>query len=172
MQVTLAPEDDNPWGLPTSDDPHEWGVSATAAVESFARVCGHLAPTSAFGLEIAPLNEVPFEGYENAVLEHRDQRTIVGIGFDHAALQVKMGRERPRRRAHHIARLSPVGDERDLSPNILSSDFGFDYSGSLWLYDDSGELTGEEALADWRALVSAAYGIGGGFWIVRRDDGR
>jgi hypothetical protein len=107
----LAPEDPNPWELPTSEDPQEWGVTATAAFEGFPRVCERLAAGARFSFELMPLNEVPFEGYEHVVLDHRGR-----------------------------------------------------------LFDDSEELSGEEALVRWRALVRAAYDIGGGFWIVRRDD--
>lgn len=170
LEVILAPEDHNPWKLPTSEDPRQWGVSAAAALKFFPRVCERLMPSAAFSLEIRPFNEIPFELYENVVLEHRGQRAILGVSFDHVVLQSEMGRERPRRRAHHVARLSPIGDEREQEPNALSSAFRFDYSGALWLFDDSGELIGEEALVQWRSLVRAAYDIGGGFWIVRRED--
>lgn len=171
LGVTMAPEDPNPWELPTSEDPREWGVSATSAFEGFPRVCERLAAGSAFSFEVMPLNEIPFEGYENVVLDHRGQQAVLGISFDHAILQAQMGRDKPRRRAHHVVRLSPTGGEQEQQPNVFSSGFKFDYSGELWLFDDSEELAGEEALVRWRALVRAAYDIGGGFWIVRRDDG-
>jgi hypothetical protein len=169
LGVSLAPEDDNPWGLPTSEDPHAWGVSASTASDRFLQVCERLAPASRFSLKLTSLNEIPFELYENVVLDHRGQHTVLGISFDHAILQFEMGREQPSRRAQHVARLSPIGDERKRQPNVLSAEFKFDYSGLLWLFDDSGELIGDAALNRWRALVQASYAIGGGFWIVRRE---
>jgi hypothetical protein len=171
LGVTMAPEDHNPWDLPISEEPRDWGVSATAVFERFPRVCERLAPARAFRFESAPLNEVPFEGYESAVVDRSGPDAIVGMSFDHAILQSEMGREGPRRRAHHVLRLSPVGEERGREPNVLSDEFQFDYPGMLWLFDDSGELVGEEALVRWRALVRAAYDIGGGLWVVRRADG-
>jgi hypothetical protein len=170
LGVTLAPEDPNPWELPTSEDPREWGVSATSAFKGFSQVCERLAAGLTFSFEVMSFNEIPFEDYEHVVLDHREQQAVVGIGFDHAILQAQMGREEPRRRAHHVVRLSPIGGEQEKQPNVFSSGFKFDYSGELWLFDDSEELVGEEALVRWRALVHAAYDIGGGFWIVRRDD--
>jgi hypothetical protein len=169
MGVTLAPEDENRWDLPTSEDPRAWGVSAAAASERFPKVCQRLAPKLSFGLKLISLNEIPFELYENVVLDHRRKEAVLGFSFDHAVLQSEMGREKPSRRAQHVARLSPLGDERAREPNVLSAEFKFDYSGLIWLFDDSGELVGEEALNRWRALVQASYGIGGGFWIVRRE---
>lgn len=170
LGVTLAPEDRNPWELPISEDPHDWGVSVTSAFDGFPRVCERLAPASAFSLEIMPLNEIPFEGYENVVLDHRGKRAVMGIGFDHAILQKEMGRDKPRRRAHHVVRLSPIDREREQQPNVLSDGFKLDYSGMLWLFDDAEELAYEEALVGWRALMRASYDIGGGFWIVQCDD--
>lgn len=169
--MTLSPEDRNPWELPTSEEPRAWGVSAAAAYEGFPGVCQLLAPGATFSLEMRPLNQIPFELYEDIAVELRGQPAILGFSFDHAILQAEMGREQPGRRAHHLARLSPIGNERERQPNVLSERFRFDYSGMLWLFDDSGELDGEEALVRWPALVRAAYEIGGGFWIVRRDDG-
>jgi hypothetical protein len=143
-------------------------VSPNSAFERFPQVCERLAPGQTFHLESTPLNQIPFELYENLVLDRQSSQAILGMGFDHAILQSEMGRQTPSRRAHHISRLSPIGSERDRKPNVLSGEFKFDYSGMLWLFDDSGELTGEDALVRWRALVRAAYEIGSGFWIVRR----
>jgi hypothetical protein len=175
LGVTLAPEDPNPWDLPTSEDSREWGVSASVASDRFPQVCERLAPALTFSLELRSLNQIPFELYESVVLDYRGLPAILGVSFDHAILQTEMGREEPARRAWHIARLSPIGDEWESRPNALSAEFKFDYSGLLWLFDDSEELVGDEALSRWRALVRASYAIGGGFWIVRREgagDGR
>lgn len=166
--TTLAPNDANPWDLPTSEEPTNWGVSAGSALAAFERVREFLAPCSELRFEIRALNEIPFGLFEDAIIDLAGDDAVIGISFDHADLQSQMGRPLPSRRAHHVVRLTPFGHERSREPNVLSPSFRFDYDGPLAVFDDSGELDGNDARVDWRALIHASGSAHGGFWIVRR----
>lgn len=168
--VTLSPEDSNPWNLPMSEDSNNWGVSAAKATATFPAVCAYIAPDSKLQFEIRPFNEIPFELYENEVLDFTRRGAMVGISFDNAALQSRMGREVPRRRGHHVVRLTPIGNEREREPNVLSDRFKFDYAGSLWVFDDTHELREQESFVEWRSLLYASRSVRGGLWIVRPEE--
>jgi hypothetical protein len=166
--TTLAPEDPNPWGLPTSAEASEWGVSAAEARATFAAVRSFMAADAALSLAIVPLNTIAFELYEDAVIDAAQQGAVVGITFDYAVLRARSGRPEPRRRAHHLVRLTPTTEsERLESPNVASGGFAFDYGGSLRVFDDSVELCDDDALVNWRDLIYASRSVEGGLWIVR-----
>jgi hypothetical protein len=166
--VTLAPEDANPWALPTSEKSSAWGVSAAGAMAAFHGVHELLAPGSELRFEIRALNEIPFGLFEDAIIDLGGDGAVVGISFDYVELQSRMGRPEPLRRAHHVVRLTPLEQERAQEPNVLSLSFRFDYDGSLWVFDDSGELAEDDARMDWRALIYASRSVDGGLWIVSR----
>lgn len=166
LGVVLSPEDDNPWSLPTSDDPADWGVTPRRATAAFASLPALLGAD--LTLEIVKTNEIPFGLYEDAVLELSRGTIVIGVGFDYAFLQERLGRPRPRRRAHHVARLTPLDGDRLIGPTIQAPEFGFDYRGDIQLFDDSGELAADDLLIPWQALVHATRVIDGAFWAVGR----
>lgn len=166
MGVTLSPDDANPWGLPTSSLPSDWGVSPAQALEVFPAVAALLGAQADLVLGIRPMDEIPFRLYEDELLELGAKNAVVAVSFDHAALRSRMGRSQPRDRAHHVARLTPMPRDSDREPTIFSPAFGLDYEGPVWLFDDSGELSSGDALVDWASLVLASRTAGGGFWTV------
>lgn len=165
-QATLPSEDVNPWGLPTSDEPDDWGVTPSKALATFPEVAAFLNARADLVFEICPFNEVPFGLYEDAVSDLIAGGAVVGISFDHAQLRSEMGLSEPESRAHHVARLTPFPEESGREPNVSSAAFGFDYDGALWVFDDSGELSGDDALVDWASLLRASRRVGGGLWVV------
>jgi len=78
--------------------------------------------------------------------------------------------DEPDAKADHVVRLTPIGDESEEQPNILSPEFQLDYSSRLRVFDDSGEIEKSESLVDWQALVRACRRIDGALWIIRHRD--
>lgn len=167
--VTLSTEDDNPWGLPSSDEPSAWGVSLNAAKASFGDLCETITGTKSLVFEFKALREIPFGLYEEEIEQLAESDAVVAISFDYAQLQTLVGGKPPRRRAHHVVRLTPKVDEASIEPNVRSPEFGFEYDGALNVFDDTGEMGGEGSLLEWRKLIQAAEAVDGGLWVVRRE---
>jgi hypothetical protein len=168
--VTLAPDQPNPWGLRTSNYIAEQGVSVKAAKASVPGLIKLLGANADISLDVIPLNTIAFEMYEDVVLELNEEAAIVGIAFDFRELARFSSNSWPVpvRRAHHVVRLTPLEEESQRQPNIQSKDFRFDYSGSIWVFDDSLAMRVEESLVPWQDLMRACRSIDGAFWAVRR----
>jgi hypothetical protein len=166
--VVVGPKDANPWGLPVSNDPEKWGVKAENIKGSLEPVGSVLGCHRTFTLEVINFDSIPFQLYEDTVIELSRGRVIVGISFDYAELRgtetFPRGGTRPGR---HVARLTPLAGDEEKKPNIHSLDFKFDYTGGLWLFDDSGEMNDSDSIVSWPRLVRACWAVGGGLWNVR-----
>jgi hypothetical protein len=168
--VVLAPADDNPWNLPVSPNDSDWGVTRRKAAASFTSVQQFIGRRAELTLDFVDANTIAYEMYEDAVAEFMQGPAIVGIAFDFYPLSVSNSHSKAIHpsKADHVVRLTPLGDERDHQPNILSDEFQFDYSGDLHVFDDSGEMMGKQSLVNWRSLMRACRDIDGSFWVIRR----
>ena len=166
--VVVGPEDANPWGLRVSQNEGDWGVKARNIQGSLEPIESVLGCRRGLVLEIVNFDTIAFRLYEDAVIELSSVGAVVGISFDYPELTGKTtslaGDSRPGR---HVARLSPVASDQN-KPNILSPEFKSDYSGDLWLFDDSGEMSDSDCLVSWPHLVRACWAVDGGLWIVRQ----
>jgi hypothetical protein len=166
--VTVGPNDANPWGLPVSNDADEWGVKTEDIKGGLGPIESVLGCRRSFTLEVANFDTIPFQLYEDAVIELSQRMVIVGISFDYAKL--KEAAKFSKSETHpgrHVARLTPSIDDEGKKPNIRSPDFKFDYSGDLWLFDDSGEMDNSDSFVSWPRLVRACRAVGGGLWSVQ-----
>ena len=168
MGVTVGPTDANPWDLQVSSDVEEWGVTPEAAKMRLELVESVLGAEHNLVLDFVKFNMVPFELYEDEVTQFCRGDAVVGISFDYQRL-VSLSAERTEfHLTRHVARLTPYLGEEDRVPNIRSPEFVFDYSGDIWLFDDSGEMGNPGSVVNWRHLVSASRMVDGGLWVVRR----
>jgi len=166
--VILAPTDCNPWVLPTSSNDDDWGVTPAKAKAAFSSVKTIVGVDDDLVLEIVPISHIGFELYEDAASDLAASGAIVAIAFDYSDLQPARSASASRQRAFHVVRLTPLGKEQDHKPNVLSSEFQFDYNGDIWVFDDSLEMMPAESVVPWRALVRACRRIDGALWAVRR----
>ncbi len=166
LGTVAAAHEQNPWNLPVSSQPHEWGVSFSRAIERFDSLQQLMAQRGNLALRIIPINEVGFEQYEAEARNLLKQQAVVGIGFDYERLARQQATWRqPSQRAHHLCRLTPFTPKEKMSPTIASPEFGFDYAGQVRLFDDSGELD-DNSQVEWRNLIGAARSADGAFWAV------
>ena len=170
--VVVGPEDANPWGLRVSHRAEEWGVKARNIEGSLDSVESVLGCHRGLTLEVVSFDTIPFQLYEDAVIDIVSHKAIIGISFDYPELTAKVTAPASGRYpGRHVARLSPlIGDEGKKKPNIQSPDFKFDYSGDLWLFDDSGEMGDSDSFVSWPRLVRACRAAGGGLWNVHATD--
>jgi hypothetical protein len=166
--VVVGPTDANPWGLPVSNDAEKWGVKVENIKGSLEPVESVLGCHRGFTLEVINFDSIPFQLYEDAVIDLSHRRVIVGISFDYPELRgaaaVPKSETHPGR---HVARLTPSPGDEKKEPNIHSLDFKSDYTGDIWLFDDSGEMDDSDSLVSWPRLVRACWAVGGGLWSVR-----
>ncbi|HUZ26302.1 MAG TPA: hypothetical protein VMV07_21315 [Streptosporangiaceae bacterium] len=169
-RVVLSPSDENPWSLPTSATYAEWGVTRQKARSSFTSIQKFLTGRSDLTLDFVELNKVVYGMYEDAIADFVREQAIVGIDFDffYLAQFCQVDWTESVAKADHVVRLTPLGDEVEEAPNILSAEFRLDYSSRLHVFDDSSEIGKSESLVDWQALVRASRIIDGSFWIIRR----
>lgn len=168
--VILPPHVANPWSLPVSDDPFEWGVRPRDVVTHFRELQELVLGAATMTLKIVPLNTIPFELYEDALREFIVADSVVALSFDFVELCRRTGRTIPVEgdRSRHVVRLTPHDSDPPSPITVASTDFGFDFSGNVWVFDDSGEMSGSEREVPWRDLVSSSRAIEGGFWVVSR----
>ncbi|GAB1690734.1 hypothetical protein KRM28CT15_25370 [Krasilnikovia sp. M28-CT-15] len=102
--------------------------------------------------------------FEDAIANLTASGAIIGIAFDYNQLG-KDSATLPESRVRHLVRLTPLGEDRPGHGTITSPEFSMDYSGSIRLFDDSGEIP-PGTMVDWRALTSACWLIHGGLWAV------
>jgi hypothetical protein len=118
-----------------------------------------------------PLNTIPFQLYEDALIELAHDGAVVGLSFDHFELAERAGHAVVATDAwehgRHITRLTPFGDREASLLTIQSSEFRTDYAGPINVFDDSGEMGTGGVAVDWLHLVGAARAVDGGYWIVR-----
>lgn len=167
-KVSMRPSAANPWDLPYSDNPQDWGSTPAQARQAFPTAQVALGVTRALELELRPLNEVPFGDYEAVVLENSGEDRVIALAFDVQCLSEIPAADRTPGPSRHVVRLTPLDAERDLEPHIGSAGFGFDYAGDIHVFDDSGEMP-RGATVSWRALVRASRLMDGSFWVVRRS---
>jgi hypothetical protein len=166
LGTTVPPNDANPWSLNVSQEPALWGTTVVKAMASFDLVRALVPGCENAVLNHLPVSEVCFELYEEAVMKLTESGAIVAMTFDFTALRTAMGSQ-VRDRAPHLTRITPLGEDRHRTPNILSSEFDFDYDGSIWVYDDSMQMSPEPLLLPWRSLIHASHVVHGGFWAVQ-----
>ena len=169
LGVAVSPADANPWGLRVSARENEWGVKVRDIEGRLESVEKALGCSFELHLEVTGFDTVAFRMYEDAIADLVDRGAVVGVSFDYEELvgrrTVQDGETQPGR---HLARVTPFGEERDHEPNVLSRDFGFDYSGDLWLFDDSGEMGESDCFVSWPRLIRACWAVDGGLWAVHR----
>lgn len=172
LGVTVAPNDPNPWGLPTSVHECAWGVPRGRIQEAFAAVQELFGVPNTLALETVGINTIAFEMYEDAILDRVRAEAVVGIGFDYQTLLRHSGAGTTEvaaaSRVAHAVRLTPFADELDGQPTVMSSSFGFDYSGVVKVFDDSGEMTESDSLLDWRSLLRACQSADGSLWAIHK----
>src|SRR5690242_7653658 len=82
LGVVVGPTDSNPWDLPISDDPEQWGVTPPRAAERFAGLESLAGLGMSLDLEIVRANEIPFSLYEDAIVDLGRAGAVVAIGYD------------------------------------------------------------------------------------------
>lgn len=168
LKIVVSPEDANPFEFPVSNDPLKWGVKAVDATSRFDAFLSSIGVEKRLNLSLFPINEIDFEAYEEVILELQSTGGIVGIGFDYQYYLEKSGLPSLEglRRGHHLVRLTPIGDEALGGPSVMSGEFGFDYDGTISIFDDSGEMGSGKTIVHWRSLLSAARTIHAALWVV------
>ena len=171
--VVVGPEDANPWGLRVSRRPDDWGVGVRDIEGSLHSLESVLGCHQELTLEVIRFDIIPFRLYEDAVVELSGRGGVIGISFDYLALTGKqqLTSARTQQSARHLARLTPSAADGKKEPNIQSPEFRTDYTGDLWVFDDSGEMGDSESLVDWQFLVKACWAVGGGLWHVYAPQG-
>jgi hypothetical protein len=169
LGVRLAPGVVNPWNLPVSGDRSDRGVTPETAKRLFPQVQELLQGKVTLDLDIVDINKVAFELYEDEVLALVSRGSIVGIGFDHSELLRHRGNwDSPTSEySPHLVRLTPLAEEVRNRPNVLSAEFGADYQGNIWIFDDSCEMDRRDSPVSWGALLRACRSMDGAFWAVR-----
>lgn len=156
---------DNPFGLPVSDDPTEWGATPTDALNALPVAQAMLGATRELTMTLQYLDQIVYQMYEVVILDRPPDAAVIGLGFDYRHLATSKRAPEPPTLSQHLVRLTPAGDESLLQPNVRSADFRLDYSGDVHVFDDSGEVPACAELS-WIALTRAARRSGGAFWVV------
>lgn len=164
--VSVPPGDDNPFGLRVSDHPDEWGATPADAKTAFAGVQGILGATRELTLTLTRLDEIPFQMYEEVILDHASDDAVIGLGFDFREI-AKPAEDHTDGACPHLVRMTPLGNEASAVPNVRSATFRPDYQGEVHVFDDSGEIPAFMAFS-WLSLLRASRMGGGAFWIVER----
>jgi len=153
--VTVPLSADNPWHLPTSSDPMDWGVRVAYVEARFGDFCRAVGVFDELAFQVWPMISIAFEQYEDAALELIREGAVVAIAFDYDHLFDHDRAVPATSRHHHIVRLSPL-DSEVRGPTVLSSEFKFDYNGQVRVFDDSGEIPAAESVVSWRSLLRAS----------------
>jgi hypothetical protein len=165
--VVVGPADANPWDLRVSRREDDWGVKARNIQGDLGSIELVLGCRSGLYLEVTNFNEVPFRLFEDALIEASNAGAVIGISFGYPELT---GKSAPLASdacpGRHVARLTPAATDQK-APTVLSPEFKFDYSGDLWLFDDSGEMDDSDCHVNWPGLVRASWEVDGGLWKVR-----
>lgn len=168
--VTVGPHDPNPWGLPVAHNVEDLGVNPQSISGPLGSIEAAMMIGQNFRLEITPLNTIPFQLYEDALLDMYHAGAVVGISFDYAELAHFQGRvlssANTFSHARHVVRLTPHGDSEFDSSTVASRDFRADYPGSLCVFDDSGEMGSPGVSVNWLHLTRASSLVEGGYWSV------
>ena len=140
--VIVGPSDPNPWGLPTSDHSDEHGVTVERAMDNFERLLEQFEMRERLRLAVVPLNTITFELYENALIELSKDGTTIAIAFSYPDLIEGHGARTSTLLAagRHLCRLTPLSAKEMQEQTILSSNFQFDYSGTISMFDNSGRF--------------------------------
>lgn len=140
LRTRVAPDDENPWDLPISEDPDRVGALREDVEVAMPAVLSQFS--SGLGFRHVPFNTVAFRAFSSVLDEARAGGCVVGVGFNPVRIGWGGGKHR------HVARAEPGLGLED-----------------VMLYDDcGGEAEGEEIR--WELLEAATFEIGDGFWIV------
>lgn len=174
LDVVVAPYDDNPYGLATSIDPSEWGVSPEKAAKRFPSFASLYDQSESIEFKYFGLNQIIFGMFEDFLREADDRGLHVGIGFDYEALWKLEHKKnpfmpRPKNRAFHVCSLTPFTHDHVASTTIRSVDFSFDFLGEITIFDASVAMGQHSLSVEWCNLVNSARSIDGRFWILGQN---
>jgi len=162
----VPPWANNPFELPASERPDEWGATPGDAKAAFSAVQAILGATRRLTLTLTKLDEIPFQMYEEVILDRAPDEAVIGLGFDFREVAVP-GEGATDEAAPHLVRITPLGNEASAVPNVRSASFRPDYQGDVHVFDDSGEVPPLTTFS-WSSLLRASRMGGGAFWIVER----
>lgn len=141
LNTRVGVSDANPWGLATTDDPDQRGVSTKDAVVLIPHLLQRLSPDLSF--RHVRFSVITFGEYLEVLNQSVDQGCVVGIGFNYARLT---GKDQV---ARHVARIAPPIDQH-----------------SARLLDDSCAHPPKVLETRWSLLRYAVADIDDGFWII------
>ena len=145
LGVRVPPGQENPLGLPLSDDEHPAGVTAVDAERAVNRMCREL--NLPIRLRRVPFLTITFDLWEDVLAAALDRGAVVGIGVDYRVL----AKADPLSSAQHVLRVVSLQED------------------ALELFDDSGESNPPRLHVDRDRVHRAVLAISDGLWIMGRE---